>query len=218
MARKGAAVRRLTVDLRMYRHSGIGRYLRNLVPLLLPQLEADRVRIVSRRDLLGDAAWVDDPRLEFVEEAAAVYGLAEQRMGLLGPYGDTDLLWVPHYNVPLFYRGQMMVTLHDIAPLAMPEILGNVVKRAYARRLITRAAHHAAAILCVSEFTASELRKRLGVPSTKMTVTHPGVEVNWPQRDSSHVETDGTPYLLYVGNVKPNKNSGLLLRAFERVK
>jgi glycosyltransferase involved in cell wall biosynthesis len=32
------------------------------------------------------------------------------------------------------------------------------------------------------------------------------------------VEEEGLPYVLYVGNVKPNKNLGLLLRAFARVR
>ena len=31
------------------------------------------------------------------------------------------------------------------------------------------------------------------------------------------VEADGLPYLLYVGNVKPNKNLSLLLHAFDKV-
>lgn len=112
----------------------------------------------------------------------------------------------------------MVVTMHDVAPLAMPEILGNTVKRAYARLLIERAVKRASAILCVSEFTETELRERLGVPAGKMTVTHPGLDAGWPRKAVPHREADGMPYVLYVGNVKPNKNLGFLLRAFASVK
>jgi glycosyltransferase involved in cell wall biosynthesis len=210
-------VRRFTADLRMYRHSGIGRYLRNLVPLLLPKLNVDRVRVLSRRAIVGDAAWLRDERVEFVEESAAVYSVAEQSMRFRGVYRQTDLLWVPHYNAPLAYGGRIVVTMHDVAPLAMPEILGNAVKRAYAKLLIDRAVKQASAILCVSAFTEGELQNRLGVPQEKMTVTHPGLDADWPEIAVPHVEADGKPYLLYVGNVKPNKNLDLLLQAFARV-
>ncbi len=209
--------RHLTMDLRMYRHSGIGRYLRNLVPALLPKLAVDRVRVVGRRTVIGDAGWLHDLRVDFVEAPASIYSVAEQRMALQGVYRGTNLLWVPHYNVPFFYQGPMVVTMHDVAPLAMPEILGNAVKRNYARWLIQRAVKHAAALLCVSEFTAGELRSRLGVPAVKITVTYPGLDVGWPEKGEPHIEADGVPYLLYVGNVKPNKNLGLLLRAFAAV-
>jgi glycosyltransferase involved in cell wall biosynthesis len=210
-------VRRLTADLRMYRHSGIGRYLRNLIPLLLPKIEADRVRVIARRETVGEEDWLNDSRVEFVEEAATIYSVAEQTMALRGLYRDTDLLWIPHYNAPLVYGGRMVVTIHDVAPLAMPEILDSVLKRAYAKLLIERSVKQSTSILCVSRFTAEELTQRLRVPAEKMTVTHLGLDANWPHTMTRHVEADGLPYLLYVGNVKPNKNLALLLRAFAKV-
>lgn len=202
----------------MYRHSGIGRYLRNLFPLLLPLLEADRVRVLGMRERMGVAEWIDDPRVEFLEEPAKVYSAGEQTMGLRGVYRGTDLLWIPHYNVPLYYSGPMVVTMHDVAPLVLPEILSNGVKRAYAKLLIERAVKQAAAILTVSEFTAKELRERLRVPAQKITVAHPGLDMEWPHTSEPHVEADGVPYVLYVGNVKPNKNLSLLLKAFASVR
>jgi glycosyltransferase involved in cell wall biosynthesis len=200
----------------MYRHSGIGRYLRNLVPLLLPKVKVDRVRVLGKRALVEDAAWLRDIRVEFIEAPAAIYSVAEQRMGSLGAYRETDLLWVPHFNAPLFYRGKMVVTIHDVAPLAIPEILDNSVKRAYAKLLIRRAVTEASAILCVSQFTERELQSRLGVPKEKLTVTHLGLDAAWSETAVPHREVDGVPYLLYVGNVKPNKNLGFLLRAFAK--
>jgi glycosyltransferase involved in cell wall biosynthesis len=214
---KKLAARCLSVDLRMYRHSGIGRYLRNLFPLLLPLLNADRVRVLAQREILEGSTWLTDPRIEIVEESAGIYSLAEQALVLRSIYRERNVLWVPHYNVPMYYGGPMVVTVHDVAPLAMPEILDNAIKRAYASMLIRRAAKQASEILCVSEFTARELRERLSISPNKITVTYPGLDVGWPETAVPHVESDGTPYVLYVGNVKPNKNLGLLLRAFTRV-
>lgn len=212
-----SATRDLTADLRMYRHSGIGRYLRNLFPLLLPLLDADRVQVLAQREILDGAAWLTDPRVEIVEERARIYSVAEQTMILRESYRKRNVLWVPHYNAPLFYDGPLVVTMHDVAPLAMPEILSNPIKRTYAALLIKRAAKQAVEILCVSKFTAGELQKRLRVPTDKINVTYPGLDIGWPTVAVPHTETDGVPYVLYVGNVKPNKNLGLLLRAFARV-
>lgn len=214
---KKLATSYLTVDLRMYRHSGIGRYLRNLFPLLLPLLDVDRVRVLSRREILVGAPWLGDSRIEIVEESARIYSLAEQALALRSIYRERNVLWVPHYNVPLYYGGPMIVTMHDVAPLAMPEILDNAIKRTYAATLIRRAVKQAAEILCVSEFTAQELRERLNVSANKITVTYPGLDAEWPDKAVPHAELDGSPYVLYVGNVKPNKNLGLLLRAFARI-
>jgi glycosyltransferase involved in cell wall biosynthesis len=205
----------LTADLRMFRHSGIGRYLRNLFPLLLPLLEADKVRILGSRETIGDATWLTDPRIQLIETTAPIYSLQEQ--SLLTRIPRNDLLWVPHFNAPLFRRGPMVVTIHDVAPLAMPELLGNAIKRAYAKLLIERAVKQASAILCVSDFTRSELSTRLHVPAGKITVTSPGLDTHWPATAPPHLEADGLPYLLYVGNVKPNKNLTLLLEAFTAV-
>ena len=207
---------RLTVDLRMFRHSGIGRYLRNLLPPLLPLLAADRIRVLGSRDLFVSAPWLSDPRIELFTTSAAIYSPQEQLLSLRGAYRDTDLLWVPHYNAPLWHAGRTVLTIHDIAPIALPQILGNALKRGYARLLIQRAIQQASAILCVSNFTLSELT-RLGVPQEKLTVSHPGLDSAWPLSAPPHREPDGVPYLLFVGNIKPNKNLGLLLGAFASI-
>jgi glycosyltransferase involved in cell wall biosynthesis len=200
----------------MFRHSGIGRYLRNLLPPLLPLLDADHIRVLGSRDLFASAPWLSDPRIELFATSAAIYSPQEQLLSLRGAYRDTDLLWVPHYNAPLWHSGRMVLTIHDIAPIALPQILGNALKRGYARLLIQRAVQQATAILCVSNFTLAELT-RLGVPAEKLTVTHPGLDSAWPLSAPPHREPDGAPYLLFVGNIKPNKNLGLLLRAFASI-
>jgi len=207
----------LTIDLRMYRHSGIGRYLRNLTPLLLPHLEAESIRILGTRALFGDAPWLEEPRIDLIETEAPIYSVAEQCLAFGADLRDAGLLWVPHYNAPLLYRGPLVLTIHDVAPIALPEILSNAIKRTYARLLIERSVAHAQAILCVSEFTANELTARLGTDPAKLTVAHLGLDVDWPASATPHREPDAVPYLLFVGNVKPNKNVSLLLDAFASV-
>lgn len=210
-------MRRITIDLRMYRHSGIGRYLRNLLPPILPLLQATSVRVIAPTALLTGAPWLADPRVEVFAADAPIYSIGEQLLGLRGAFRDTQLLWVPHFNAPLHYTGKLAVTIHDIAPLAMPEILGNALKRRYARLLIERATCQANAIVCASEFSSRELQQCVGIDPTKISVAYQGLDASWPTNAQPHCESDGVPYLLYVGNVKPNKNLKLLLEAFAKV-
>lgn len=207
---------RLTIDLRMYRHSGIGRYLRNIIPPLLPLLHCDSVRVLGTKKLFGEEPWLG--QVELFETAAAIYSPVEQALPFTAAFRDTSLLWVPHYNVPLAYRGPLALTIHDIAPIALPEIFSSRLKRRFARLLIERGTAHASAILADSSFTAQEMIKRLGVASEKITVAHLGLEDSWSVDAQKHREPDGAPYLLYVGNVKPNKNLSALLTAFAQVK
>ncbi len=209
---------RLTADLRMYRHSGIGRYLRNLFPLLLPSLKADRIRVLGSSELFGEENWFHDPRVELFETHAAIYSIAEQLLSTRGAYRDSDLLWVPHYNAPLYYPGKLIVTIHDIAPLMVPQILDNSIKRFYARTLIRRTVSQAAAIFCVSDFTRQEVEVQLNIDASRLIVTKPGLDLDWPNVMTPHCEDDDVPYLLFVGNIKPNKNLGLLLQAFDKVR
>lgn len=206
---------RLTIDLRMYRHSGIGRYLRNVLPPLLPLLQCKSVRVLGKKNLFDDAPWL--AQVELFETTAAIYSPAEQALPFTAAFRDTDLLWVPHYNVPLAYRGPLALTIHDIAPVGLPEIFASALKRRFARLLIERGVARASAILADSAFTAQEMIERLGVPPGKITVAHLGLEDSWPVDAPGHREDDGVPYLLYVGNVKPNKNLSALLKAFAQV-
>ncbi len=205
----------LTIDLRMIRHSGIGRYLRNLIPRVLPLLEAPHTRILADPAILGTPAWLTHPGLELHPTTAPIYSLAEQRLPFTIP--KAGLLWVPHYNAPMLHRGRLLLTIHDIAPIALPAILDSPLKRAYASLLIRRAVARAAHILTISRFTQSELVTRLHVPPDKITLAPLGLDADWPTQAPPHNEPDAVPYLLFVGNVKPNKNLSLLLQAFKQV-
>ena len=203
----------------MLRHSGIGRYLRNLLPLLLPLLEAESIRILTSPSVAAEARSLtgDDPRVDFIEAAAPIYSPAEQMLPFTAALRDPGLLWVPHYNAPLLYRGPLVLTIHDIAPVALPETFSSGLKRRYAQLLLRRSTARAQAILCASQFTASELTSRMGVAADKLTITYQGVDTGWPTGHAPYREPDGVPYLLFVGNIKPNKNLGLLLDAFAQV-
>jgi glycosyltransferase involved in cell wall biosynthesis len=211
-------MKQLTIDLRMYRNSGIGRYLQTLMPDLIPRVDASRIQILCKPGDLEDEGWTNDPRIEAREFRAPIFSVAEQLAIVQRTYRDADLLWVPQYNIPLLYRGKLLVTIHDLCQLAHPETLGSEVQRWYAKRLLSTVAARADAILCVSEFTAGEVRRYLGVEPERLTVAHPPISNPWDTPETTHAKEGEGRYLLTVGNLKTHKNFKTLIAAFDLIR
>ncbi|MCX6377726.1 MAG: glycosyltransferase family 1 protein [Armatimonadetes bacterium] len=204
---------RLAVDTRMLYSSGIGMYLRNLVPLLVKLLPDARFHLLGNTDMLGRYAWAHRPNVSLHDCRSPIYSVSEQfEIPAKVPRG-VDLLWSPHYNIPLLYRGRLVVTLHDAFHLAMPEYVGGLHKRLYAKAMFSALRRKAQTIMCVSRFTADELTRLTRGDRQQLRVVYNGVSEGWfnvRKGESPH----NKPYLLCVGNVKPNKNLVALVEAF----
>ncbi|MEA2722437.1 MAG: hypothetical protein QOH59_208 [Gemmatimonadales bacterium] len=193
--------------------SGIGTYLSELLPRLIaarPQIAFDLLGPVSA---LGNFAWTGAENVRIIDLDAPIYSAREQVALPWSIPRGTDLLWSPHYNIPLAWRGRLAVTVHDLAHLAVPEFVSGIHRRAYARFMFRSVARKADAIITVSNFTAGEFDRLVGLTGVRPEVIHSGVDRSWfeiPPSASPHPR----PYLVYVGNVKPHKNLGRLLEAF----
>jgi glycosyltransferase involved in cell wall biosynthesis len=203
----------LAIDARMHAHSGIGTYITQVVPRLVRQ------RPEWEFVLIGDpAAWdalADAPNVRTRSNASPIYGAREQwEIARLVPGGA--LLWVPHFNVPLAWRGPLFVTVHDLFHLAMPRLAGGPHRRAYAHLLLERVRRHAAGVAFDSAFTEREFLRLVGTPHGQATVVHLGVDSGW-SRIPPAPSPRPRPYFLYVGNVKEHKNLSLLVRAFRHL-
>jgi glycosyltransferase involved in cell wall biosynthesis len=196
---------RVAIDYRMHRSSGIGVYLRHIVRNLVTD-HRDSLELT----LLGGSP-VEGAR--FRRFSSPIFSAAEQvRFPFVVP-GGTEILWSPNYNAPFLSRGKLVVTVHDVCHLAHPEFFRSSLKAAYARLSFRNVARRAAAIICDSEFTATEIERLVGIPRHDMRVVYPGLDFGWTP-GSRPARLHDAPYLLYVGNVKPHKNLGRLLAAF----
>lgn len=198
--------------------SGIGRYLETLLPGLLPRLNATAISILGDPRDLASEAWAGDPRLTFRPHHARIFSAAEQLVAMRGLYRGVDLLWSPQYNVPVFYRGRLLVTIHDVCQLAMPETLSSPLQRWYARFLFARVAARASAVLCVSEFTAREAHRWAGVDPRRITVAYPCLSGSWRPASATEPPPRSNPYFLTVGNLKKHKNLLAAIVAFRQIR
>lgn len=214
------ATRRIGIDLRSYEASGIGRYIRSVTPDLIQRLDASEIIAFGHAAVLEREDWACDTRVEIRDYQAKTFGVREQANSLLGFYSGIDLLWAPQYNVPLGFKGKLVVTIHDLCQFAYPETLANDLQRWYARRLLNHVAKKADAIVCVSEFTAGEVKRLLNVEGTKVFTSYPGIDGYWLRAAGDGGENcdPPVPYLLAVGNIKAHKNLASLIRAFALVR
>jgi len=214
-----AAANPVVLDARMVRHSGIGTHIRGL-------LEGWREAAPDFRPILiGDPAMLretlpDVERYTIVPFRAAVYSIREQLAWPVKALRGA-LLHVPHYNIPLRYRGPLVVTIHDLIHLDRRYGPRSPLKRAYAAMMLRAAAARAGRICAVSQATASDLVARLRVPADRINVVY-----NAPAKIFLHFQPDPAQiemfrgawalpddYFLAVGIDKPHKNLDLILDA-----
>ena len=211
----------LTVDARMLHASGVGTYLQNLLPRLvklLPEVRFCLLGNTSALHALFDSADVGPTHQVCVLGCnAPIYSPREQLELLRLIPRDTGVFWSPHFNIPLGYRGKLLVTVHDVFHLAMPEYVQGFHRRFYARAIFSAVGRRATAILTDSAFTQAELMRFINTERLPpIYPIHLGVDNAWfalPASPRPHPK----PYILFVGNVKPHKNIRGLIDAFTQL-
>jgi glycosyltransferase involved in cell wall biosynthesis len=206
---------RLVIDARLAGHSGIGVYLQELLPRVLPQLASWRPLVLTRSALATDWTARFDGSIDV--EAWDVSPLSVPDLFSAPPgLNARDLLWTPHFNVPLRRGVAQAVTLHDLLPLTLPDLAGRA--RAIPLRWWLRAIRQRARIVfCVSAFTRDEAIRHGAGEASRFEVTHLGVNREW-FAPTPAPRNPSTPTMIFVGLMKPHKNVARMLRAFAQVR
>lgn len=117
---------RIGFDARLagQKHAGIGRYSENLIKKLIEfSKKTDgevKIKFVlfffdleQARKILGDV--YNTEFVEVVITGIKHYGFREQLVLPKFYYkAKLDLLYVPHWNVPILYHGKLIITIHDL--------------------------------------------------------------------------------------------------------
>jgi glycosyltransferase involved in cell wall biosynthesis len=133
-----------------------------------------------------------------------------------------DVVHIPYFNIPVFYTGVMVVTIHDLTYLThatgrattLPWPLYSAKRLAY-RFVIGRGLRLPEKSLQFSKSTKRDILKNFKVSPQRIEVIYEGVDSRIRRQDQYPEKTDRmAPYVLYVGNAYPHKNLGTLVSGF----
>jgi len=207
----------VTVDARMWRSTGIGSYLRGLLPRVVTRLERARFCLLGDPAELGREAVTQQARVSVRSLSARIYGPSEQPALLWRTPRETRVFWAPHVNAPLAGPGRLVVTVHDAFYAHPPAgAAPRWDKALYLSAMLRGVRRRAEAVLCVSAFTRDELERYVGHFAAPLEVVPNGLERAWFERPAGLAPLAG-PYLLFVGNLKPHKNLARTLAAFASI-
>ncbi|WP_299259042.1 glycosyltransferase family 1 protein [uncultured Aquimarina sp.] len=206
---------KLVIDVRLINNSGIGTYIKNIIPSIVDYF--DDVVVLGDPDIISQFNW--SRNVKIIPFRAKVYSISEQ---LLYPrrIPVCDVFWVPHFNAPLLpvRSVKKMVTIHDVNHLSNPRYF-SYIKRLWAKILYKNAAKRSNKICTVSEFSKSEILKHFSIDSSKINVIYGGVDQSFANKKTGKIDMIlPLNYFLFVGNVKPHKNLIILLKAYNQLK
>jgi len=204
------------IDVRRLRDFGIGTYIRNLVRALGEIDRENRYTLV--------AAEADPPELAALPPnfRCVVYSKPDSWLGFsywlfLRGIGF-DLFHVPLNFAPLLMPRPYLVTVHDMSRLLFEKApgLSNNIRLFRYRRGLMRAAR----VLTVSNATRHDVESVLGIPSAHIRTIHNAPDPAFLDGEPPDVarvmdryQID-YPFLLYAGNIRPQKNIPRLVEAF----
>lgn len=225
---------KIGIDARMYglKHAGIGRYVENLVKnLLVVDKSNEYVLLIRKADV--EKCTMDSVKCKIVVAEARHYSVKEQ---LLFPYilekEKLDLVHFPHFNIPLFYPGKFVVTIHDLLwhetkgrdVTTLPSYLYGIKYAGY-RLVFANAVKRAQKLFVPSKWVKKKLISKYNIHSDKVIVTYEGVDGKYIE--SRGLKVDGRevlekygvtkPFFIYTGSAYPHKNLSRLLDAVKKV-
>jgi glycosyltransferase involved in cell wall biosynthesis len=205
----------ITIDARWINTSGIGTYLKNILPGIIQKnkdyeflLLGNEARLIEISNKFGN--------VEIKNFDAPMYSLIEQFYYQKIIPGKTDLYFATHYNIPVLYRRRLLVTFYDLFHVANPNLVNSYVKSTYANYMFESVKNRANNIITISEFSKSEFIRLIGKPVCNIYAVPLGVETLKPNalELKAGLSNNEKPYILYVGNIKPHKNLKRLIQAF----
>lgn len=133
-----------------------------------------------------------------------------------------DLLHV-QYTGPLRTSVPLVVTIHDVSYLELPEYFTRF-RAAQLKLTVKRTVERAAKILTPSEFSKSAIVRHYGIEESRVVVVPNAVSSRFRPVDRAVARTAVEerlgvkgPFVLTVGDLQPRKNHLGLLQAFEAV-
>lgn len=211
---------RFGIDARLnaYRSGGIATYTRQLAAALARLTSDDELIFLQHRDHLRPLAVAPHTRRVSMQTPPH-HRLESWTLPLEISRLNLHVLHCPDFIAPRHRPCPALVTIHDLAFLRFPTILDASARRYYHQVYAT--AHHADAIIAVSQTTRNDICELLAVPAEQVDVVYEAAAPMFRplamppgtlRLINGHRIAAGR-FLLFVSTLEPRKNIPTLLQA-----
>ncbi|MCC6860341.1 MAG: glycosyltransferase family 4 protein [Bryobacterales bacterium] len=226
---------KIVVDARHIRDFGIGTYLRNLIQALASIDRGNQYLLVCLPANVREFAALPAnftaapyPRSDEPLREHALFPLFLRQF-------RADLVHIPLNRVPLLMPRPYVVTIHDMGNLLFDE--GSGLRKELRQTVFRRGLTRASRIIAVSAATRRDVQNVLGIPGSRIRLVYnapdPQFLTHEHTADARAAGPGGWsferrrileryqvnyPFLLYAGNIRPQKNIPRLVEAFAVVR
>lgn len=207
--------------------TGSGQYVRRLVAALGEAAPHLRVTLVAPRGVAVEPPGASVSVVEAPLRGRGHWGklrFEQQSFPRIAGEIGADIAHVPYWGAPLRSPAPIVVTIHDLIPLVLPEYRGGVLGRLYTS-LVATTARGAAAVITDSEASQADILARLELPAERVhAIPLAAGEAYHPRPGQpAHAavrEKYGLPpeFVLYLGGYDVRKNVHTLLKAYTYVR
>jgi len=226
---------KIAIDARLYglENAGIGRYVMNLINQIEKLDKENKYFILLRKKYFEQLEFknknfkkilADYPHYSFKEQIFLPLQLFKVK---------PDLVHFPHFNVPIFWWGKYVVTIHDLIKHFSRGVQTTTrwpilywFKYLNYKILVWLAIKRAEKIITPSNYWKEELMRRYNLPQEKIIVTYEGIDKKYQISNIKYQISNlkilrkyniKKPFVIYTGSLYPHKNVEILIRAVKKI-
>ena len=212
---------RVAIDIRRAGDFGFGTYIRNIVNQFARTDHETQYLLIGTHAHAAQFDPLPDNFQLLEYEAAPGSFQTHMHLPFLLRKRGVDILHMPWFYAPAVVPSRLVLTVHDLTDVLVPPAGLPAMMQAgrlfFARRALARADR----ILAVSHSTKREVSRMFDVPESKIEVVYNALDERF-LREPTSADADRTlermavtdPFVLYTGNIKPQKNLPRLIEAF----
>lgn len=213
---------KILIDGRLYglENAGLGRYLINLVGEIAG-IDTENEYVILLRKKYFDS--LNLPKnWKKISADFRHYGFVEQILlpGIIKKE-KPDIVHFPHFNIPLLYKGDFVVTIHDMLMHEYPGLSATTLpaglyffKQLIYRYVFKKAILNSKKIIVPSMAVQNDIVSRFKIDRKKIMAIYEGLDDRIGFNKGQKIQT---PYFVYTGNAYPHKNLKRLIEAIKKV-
>lgn len=221
-------MKHIVIDARLYgpKHTGIGRYTKNLLKALinLPDFQKYKFTLIIYKNLEEDIKKDLGDNFNYVTTNIKHYSLSEQFLLPFTIYKlKADLVHFTHFNKPIFYFKKSVVTIHDLIKhfftgkdtTTKNQFLYGIKHLGYL--FLTNTIVKRNQIIVPSNFWRKYLIEKYKLNPSQVITTHEAVDPTFLINNQKNIIKTPQDYIIYTGNLYLHKNIIIVLTALKKL-